>query len=333
MLEVYDTELERVKDYEGLTDFCRTFPLYRGKIEGEDEDPSVVGEFKGSFKIYPLPDDPALPSPPRQFQQLPTSAPQECLVRVYVIRAVGLQPKDSNGKCDPYVKISLGKKSVNDQDNYIPCTLDPEFGRMYELTGLLPIEKDLKVTLYDYDLLSKDEKIGETVIDLENRFLSRFGACCGLPQTYCISGPNRWRGQLTPTQCLHNYAKRHSCRLPVYSDDKIVFSGQEFPLSQLEDGVPLNVHLGPPAERLALHVLRKQGLVPEHVETRSLYSPLQPDIEQVSPDRKSMVSSLSPVPLVFVKRIAKPINRSQIPSGSVTSLREGESADLTLTEI
>ncbi|KAM6441107.1 dysferlin isoform 3-T3 [Liasis olivaceus] len=279
-LKIYETELESVEDFGGLSDFCHTFKLYRGKAQDDSEDPTVVGEFKGSFKIYPLPDDPTVPVPPRQFHQLPARGPQECLVRVYIIRAFDLQPKDSNGKCDPYVKISVGKKSMNDQDNYIPCTLEPVFGKMFELTCTLPMEKDLKITLYDYDLLSKDEKIGETIIDLENRFLSRYGARCGLPQTYCISGPNQWRDQLRPSQLLHQFSLQRNCKPPIYQTDQIIFGDETYHLSDFEDGKPPNPHLGPTEERLALHVLQKQGLVPEHVETRQLYSPLQPDIEQ-----------------------------------------------------
>jgi len=46
---VYDTELEKVPEFSSLTDFCDTFKLYRGKSEDSD-DPSVVGEFKVTFK-------------------------------------------------------------------------------------------------------------------------------------------------------------------------------------------------------------------------------------------------------------------------------------------
>ncbi|XP_067908724.1 myoferlin-like [Heterodontus francisci] len=278
-LKVYTTELENVTEFKGLTDFCDTFKLFRGKSE-DDEDPSVVGEFKGSFKIYPLSDDPSIQTPPRQFAELPDSGAQECIVRIYIVRAIDLQPKDNNGKCDPYVKISLGKKSIEDRDNYIPNTLNPVFGRMFELTCNLPTEKDLKVSLYDFDLLTRDEKVGETIIDLENRLLSRFGAYSGLPQSYCVSGINAWRDQLKPSQLLQNLAKMKGLSPPVISSSRLSYNGQEYILSEIENNKTLNSHLGPPEERLALHVLRQQGLVPEHTEMRTLYSTYQPNLSQ-----------------------------------------------------
>lgn len=279
-LRVYDTELEKVEAFGGLTDFCQTFKLQRGRGQEQGEDPSVVGEFKGMFKIYPLPDDPGAPAPPRQFRKLPPNGAEECVVRVYVVQASGLQPKDTNGKCDPYVKITLGKKSISDHENYIPCTLEPVFGRMFELSCSLPLEKDLRVMLYDHDMLTKDEKIGETLIDLENRFLSKHGAMCGLPQSYSVSGVNKWRHQLTPRQLLARVCERRNLPRPVYRSSSVHFRGDEYTAADLEDKHMCKRHLGPLEERLSLHILRKMGLVPEHVETRALYSPLQPDIEQ-----------------------------------------------------
>uniref|UniRef100_A0A8D0GFF7 Myoferlin n=1 Tax=Sphenodon punctatus TaxID=8508 RepID=A0A8D0GFF7_SPHPU len=286
LFTVYDCELENIPEFNGLTDFCDTFKLYRGKSEDSD-DPSVVGEFKGSFRIYPLPDDPTVAAPPRQFRELPDSGPQECIVRIYIIRGLDLQPQDNNGLfcCDklPYSrKGDVFKKVIEDRDHYVPNTLNPIFGRMYELSCFLPQEKDLKISVYDYDMLTRDEKVGETTIDLENRFLSRFGSHCGISQQYCVSGVNSWRDQLKPTQQLQNIARIKGYSPPVLSENgsRISYGGRDYTLDEFEANKKLHQHLGPGEERLALHILRTQGLVPEHVETRTLYSTFQPNLSQ-----------------------------------------------------
>uniref|UniRef100_A0A3B3BED9 Myoferlin like n=1 Tax=Oryzias melastigma TaxID=30732 RepID=A0A3B3BED9_ORYME len=276
--KVYNCELEKVEQFQGLTDFCSTFNLHQGK--SLDDDPSVVGQFKqGSFKIYPLPDDPRVPAPPRQFKEIAKSNPQECLVRIYVVRCTELQSKDSNGKCDPYIKITLGKKTVDDRDNYKPNTLNPEFG-MFQLSCILPQDKDLKIAVYDFDKWSRDEEVGETVIDLENRLLSYFRPRCGLPQTYC-SGVNQWRDQQKPSQILQDVAKMRGLPPPIMEEDgrSMLFSGRRFHLQDFANSV-IHSHLGPMKERLSLHVLRNMGLVPEHVETRTLSSSYQSNLSQ-----------------------------------------------------
>lgn len=58
----------------------------------------LIDCFQGLFKVYPLPDDPGVAPPPRQFRELPDSVSQECVVRIYVVQAIDLQPKDNNGK-------------------------------------------------------------------------------------------------------------------------------------------------------------------------------------------------------------------------------------------
>lgn len=47
-----------------------------------------------------------------------------------------------------------------------------------------------------------------------------------------------------------------------------------------EKKLPIEV-TGNHQQRLALHILRQKGLVPEHIETRNLYNPMHPGIKQV----------------------------------------------------
>uniref|UniRef100_A0A183AJD0 C2 domain-containing protein n=1 Tax=Echinostoma caproni TaxID=27848 RepID=A0A183AJD0_9TREM len=154
--------------------------------------------------------------------------------------------------------------------------------RMFQLKCHLPIEKDLHIRIKDYDLLGTDDIIGETYVDLENRRLTKYRATCGLPQTYCVSGPNQWRDSKTPSEILADVCDYYSLPPPQYEETGAShnFGQKNFALDQFERGTIPNPHLGPAKERLSLHILNHLPLVKEHVETRMLFSPLQPNIEQ-----------------------------------------------------
>ncbi|XP_070210966.1 myoferlin-like isoform X3 [Littorina saxatilis] len=280
-IKVYQTELEKAENYHDFNDFCHTFPLSRGKDGDDDEGENVVGEFKGTFRVYPLPPDPNEPLPTRMLCNLPPSTPEECLVRIYVIKATDLQPNDPSGLADPYIEVVLGKKKLNSRDNYLPNTTDPVFGRTFEMTAMLPLDKDLTVRVKDYDLISSDDLIGETVIDLENRYLSKMRATCGIAKTYFITGINMWRDSRKPKEILEDYCVKNRLSGPMYYGNNSVKVGQRvFTLAEFEkDKAPSN-EMGPAEERLALHVLNAFPIVKEHVERRPLFNTLQPGIEQ-----------------------------------------------------
>lgn len=284
--KIYHKELEKVPEFKGFNDFIASFTLRRGKTKSkdDDEDENDVGEFKGSFRIYPIPEE-ETELPETMFTNLPSTEPIECTVRVYVVMATELQPQDPGGLADPYLIVSLGKKKYDEQENFKPNTLNPIFGKMFEFKAEIPKVKDLKIQVMDYDYLSRDDLVGETVIDLEQRLLSRFHAHCGLQRTYFTSGPNAWRNSEKPFNILEKYCEMNMKPFTYFpgkkeNPDRIIIADREYTLAQFEEGTPPATEVGPAHERLALNILHTFNLVPEYIETRSLYSPVQPDIEQ-----------------------------------------------------
>lgn len=144
-----------------------------------------------------------------------------------------MHPSDPDGKADPYIVVRLGKNEIKDRDNYIPKQLNPVFGRSvlillaeqlspvflthntahsaspssrsFAMQATFPQDSLLSVLIYDYDLVGGDDLIGETRIDLENRFFSRHRATCGLPAKYSLY-------VLSSAFLLRSFSHFSSCR-------------------------------------------------------------------------------------------------------------------------
>ncbi|XP_047244490.1 otoferlin isoform X11 [Girardinichthys multiradiatus] len=294
-LMVYNKELEY--EYGNFEDWLHTFNLYRGKAGDDDEhaldDDRIVGRFKGSLCMYKVPlsqeitreagYDPNM----GMFQSIPHNDPIRVLVRVFVVRATDLHPADINGKADPYVVIKLGKSEIKDKENYISKQLNPVFGKSFDIEATFPMESMLTVSVYDWDLVGTDDLIGETKIDLENRFYSKYRATCGIASNYSLHGYNIWRDPMKPSQILAKFCKEGKIDGPHYGPGgKVKVANRIFTgPTEIEDENGLKKQT---EEHLALIVLNhweeipRVGckLVPEHVETRPLLNLDKPGIEQ-----------------------------------------------------
>ncbi|UIZ28727.1 hypothetical protein KXD40_009391 [Peronospora effusa] len=191
--DIVDGELE-----DTLQSPFETFTLFRGSMPSHDGCDSAhsadtyrpVGKFKGIVRVLKSRDEPPL------FDLDQFLNPQPYLVRVYVLDALNLHPKDVNNRCDPYLRVSLGDgrrrdQMFDDRDKYQSETLTPKFHQMYEFKADLPGASELKLEVLDYDFfaipmvptgLSKalstavgstvdgDDFVGATLIDLEDRW-------------------------------------------------------------------------------------------------------------------------------------------------------------------
>ncbi|XP_056144940.1 fer-1-like protein 6 [Lampris incognitus] len=289
-LQLYDKELEA--ELGPFDDWVNTFELYKGKAneeEGTNEE-RFVGKFKGRFCLYKLDeeedgDEEQDSGQLKVNRGIPPNAPVKVLVRVYIVSASNLHPSDSDGKSDPYIILRLGKTEIKDRDNYIPKQLNPVFGRSFEIQAMFPKESLLSVLIYDYDMVGGDDLIGETHIDLEDRFYSRHRATCGLPAEYSIDGYNAWRDSLKPSELLAKLCRDNRLDGPHFRPGHITVAGKVFTgktLFMIEDESVESY------EHLSLKILHRWSeipavgcrLVPEHIETRSLFHKAQPGMDQ-----------------------------------------------------
>ena len=160
--------------------------------------------------------------------------------------------------------------------------------------------------MYDWDLLGSDDLIGETKVDLEDRFYSRHRATCGLAASYDPCGYNEWRDPARPSQILARLCREARLDGPHFIGGQSVRVGDrtftvdrggEGEAEMLDKSSELekisyfrlfDENVSALMEQLSLSVLHhwedlpRVGtcLVPEHVETRALYNPDKPGIEQ-----------------------------------------------------
>jgi hypothetical protein len=93
------------------------------------------------------------------------------IVRVYVLELNKLESRDTFSESDPYIKILLGDKElVNERKKAQKNCKNCKWYQYYDLRIELPGSSQLKLQVMDYDTLFSDDLIGETSIDIEDRY-------------------------------------------------------------------------------------------------------------------------------------------------------------------
>jgi hypothetical protein len=96
------------------------------------------------------------------------------IIRCYALRGVELKGGlDEDGRADPFIQATLGNYKIQgDSEGRIEMTTNPPFRQMFEFQTNLPGGGKLKLETKDWDQFSFDEPMGETVLDLEDRWFS-----------------------------------------------------------------------------------------------------------------------------------------------------------------
>jgi hypothetical protein len=129
---------------------------------------TISGVFK-CINVIQMPDD----DPKDLFREYKQFLEPHYLVcRVYILKGKSLTPNDSKNS-DPYLLIKCGGSEVNDSDNAIDDTNNPGFYKHFDIAVTIPGASTLTIQVWDDDGIVGDDLIGETKIDLEERYFSK----------------------------------------------------------------------------------------------------------------------------------------------------------------
>ena len=93
------------------------------------------------------------------------------IIRVYVLELNNLAKRDAFNESDPYIVIKVGNKvQVNEKKNSVNNCKNCKWYKYYDILADLPGNSTMTLQVYDYDPIFSDELIGETSIDIEDRY-------------------------------------------------------------------------------------------------------------------------------------------------------------------
>lgn len=105
------------------------------------------------------------------------------------------------------------------EDKFCVKTTNPHFGEFIERELLLPADSRMEVFVFDKNRVRKDEFLGSTVIELEQRYYNTMHGRCGLPYRY---EEVTWRDSDTPIEVLEKICLQSNIGKPKWKDELTV---------------------------------------------------------------------------------------------------------------
>ncbi|CAH1391702.1 unnamed protein product [Nezara viridula] len=285
--KIYNEELEKQPEFHGFQDVLNTFTMSKTSSSGKT---TISYLIKAGVSLYDWPAEDKVSVEGFGLEQgiFPPLAKElnaviSIVIRVYIVRGHKLHSKHRYGKVDPYIIVSIPSHTINDIKQVIQQDSNPVFGRFFEFEGKLPFDSILTISIMDKAI---NELIGETEIDIENRYYSRHRGTCGIQKSYFKKGYDAWRDVYKPSEILYWLCLSNNIPAPRYTPGNIMVANKTFGTEKSKmEGSTYAIDR---KEELALTVLHNWHKIPfvgakllqEHIETRSLYNPSLYNVEQ-----------------------------------------------------